>query len=149
MAAEAERCTRANGTDAGPQPSDGDENRTSPEPHDDQPVFFDPWADPPPPEFPGGVLTREMEDTVFALAMRDGVCPGALAMAYLAAASGAAPKAARFMPYQSGDWSVPPIVWVMTIADSGQRKTAIEDRAFVALREVHAAVWRAHRRRLQ
>lgn len=112
-------------------------------------ALFDPWADPPPPEFPGGVLTREMEDTVFALAMRDGVCPGALAMAYLAAASGAAPKAARFMPYQNGDWSVPPIVWVMTIADSGQRKTAIEDRAFVALREVHAAVWRAHRRRLQ
>jgi hypothetical protein len=88
-------------------------------------TLFDPWADPPPPEFPGGVLTREMEDTIFALAMRDGVCPGALAMAYLAAASGAAPKAARFMPYQSGDWSVPPIVWVMTIADSGQRKTAI------------------------
>jgi hypothetical protein len=112
-------------------------------------TLFDPWADPPPPEFPGGVLTREMEDTIFALAMRDGVCPGALAMAYLAAASGAAPKAARFMPYQSGDWSVPPIVWVMTIADSGQRKTAIEDRAFVALREVHAAVWRAHRRRFQ
>ena len=112
-------------------------------------TLFDPWADPPPPEFPGGVLTREMEDAVFALAMRDGVCPGALAMAYLAAASGAAPKAARFMPYQSGDWSVPPIVWVMTIADSGQRKTAIEDRAFVALREAHAAVWRTHRRRLQ
>ncbi len=111
--------------------------------------FFDPWADPPPPEFPGGVLTREMEDTIFALALRDGVCPGALAMAYLTAASGAAHKAARFFPYQNGDWSVPPITWVMEIADSGQRKTEIENRAFVPLREAHAAIWRAHRRRHQ
>jgi hypothetical protein len=115
----------------------------------DQPAFFDPWADPPPPEFPGGVLTREMEDTIFALAIRDGVCPGALAMAYLAAASGAAPKASRFKPYQNSDWLVPPIVWVMTIADSGQRKTAIGDSAFRAIREAHAALWRAHRARLQ
>jgi hypothetical protein len=131
-----------------PPPSEG-QDHASAEPHDEQATFFDPWTDPPPPEFPGGVLTREMEDTVFALAIRDGVCSGGLAMAYLAAASGAAPKAARFMPYQNGGWSVPPIVWVMTIADSGQRKTAIEDRAFVALRDAHAEVWRTHRRRLQ
>jgi hypothetical protein len=108
MAAEAERRTRANGTDVGPLPSE-DENRTSPEPHDDQPVFFDPWADPPPPEFPGGILTREMEDTVFALAMRDGVCPGALAMAFLRQ-----PPARRPKPhaYAAPECTGRPIVWV-------------------------------------
>jgi hypothetical protein len=111
--------------------------------------FFDPWADPPPPEFPGGVLPRDMEDAVFALALRDGVCPGALAMAYLAAVSGAAHKGSRFKPYQTSDWCVPPIVWVMVIADSGQRKTAIEDRAFAGLRSAHTDVWRVHRDRLR
>jgi hypothetical protein len=111
--------------------------------------FFDPWADPLPAEFSGGILSREMEDTVFAAALRDGVCPGALAMAYLAATSGAASKASRFTPYQNSRWSVPPVVWVLTIADSGQRKTAIEDLAFVALREVNAEIWRAHRDRMR
>jgi hypothetical protein len=112
------------------------------------PSFFDPWADPPPAEFPRAVLSSETEDTVLACAERDGVCPGALAMAYLAGASGASPKGSRFKPYQHSNWSVPPIVWVMTIADSGQRKTAIEDLAFVALREAHAELWRAHRNRM-
>jgi hypothetical protein len=110
------------------------------------PTLFDPWDDPLPPEFPGGVLAREMEDTVFAAALRDGVCPGALAMAFLAAASGATNKAARFAPYGNTSWFVPPIIWVMTIADSGQRKTAIEDLAFASLREVHANVWREHQK---
>jgi hypothetical protein len=113
------------------------------------PSFFDPWADPPPAAFPRGVLSREMDDIVLAFAARDGVCPGALAMAYLAAASGASPKGSRFRAYQNSTWSVPPIVWVMTIADSGQRKTAIEDLAFVALRNEHAALWRAHQDRMQ
>ena len=37
----------------------------------------------------------------------------------------------------------------MTIAESGQRKTAIENLAFVALREAHAARWLAHQKRLR
>jgi Protein of unknown function (DUF3987) len=111
--------------------------------------LFDPWADPPPPEFPGGVLSREMQDAVFATALRNGFCPGVLAMAYLAAASGAASKASRFAPYANSTWWVPPVVWVMPIADSGQRKTAIEDIAFAALRDVHGKVWGNHRARMQ
>ena len=113
------------------------------------PRFFDPWADPPPLEFPGGVLSRQMEDTIFALALRDGVCAGLLAMAHIAAASGAASQATRFTPYDNSAWSVPPIVWVMAIAESGQRKTAVEDLAFGGLREAHAEQWRAHRDRLR
>jgi hypothetical protein len=72
-----------------------------------------------------------------------------LAMAYLAAASGAAPKDSRFAPYANSAWSVAPIIWIMTIADSGQRKTAIEDLAFAALRGAHAEKWRAHSNRMR
>lgn len=111
---------------------------------DAEPSFFDPWDEPPPPAFPSGVLPAEIEDAVFAAADRDGVCPGALAMAYLAAVSGAANKSARFVPYANSDWKVPPIIWVMTIANSGQRKTAIEDLAFAGLRSAHAKIMRAH-----
>jgi hypothetical protein len=111
--------------------------------------FFDPWDEPPPPQFPRGVLLGEMEDAIFMAANRDGVCPGALAMAYLAAVSGAANKSARFVPYANSSWSVPPIIWVMTIADSGQRKTAIEDMAFAGLRKAHAKVMRDHSQRLK
>lgn len=109
-----------------------------------KPSFLDPWLDPQPPPFPEGVLPAEIEEAVFAAALRDGVCPGALAMAYLAAVSGASNKSARFMPYANSDWKVPPIIWVMTIANSGQRKTAIEDLAFDGLRSAHAKVMRVH-----
>jgi hypothetical protein len=112
------------------------------QPGGEAPAFVDPWSDPPPPEFPGGVLSREMENTVFATALRNGFCPGVLAMAYLAAASGAASKASRFTPYTNSPWWVPPIVWVMPIADSGQRKTAIEDIAFAALRVPPLKWWK-------
>ena len=82
-------------------------------------VFYDPWEEPPPVEFPGGVLSPKMEDTIFALALRHGACPGALAMAHLAAVSGAAHKGSRFMPYGYG-WTVRPIIWVMLIAELEQ-----------------------------
>jgi hypothetical protein len=111
------------------------------QPHSVGAAFFDPWADPSPPEFPGGILTREVEDVVFALALRDGICSGALAMGYLTAVSGAAMKGSRFLPYQNSAWWVPPIVWTLLIADSGQRKTAVEAIAFAALRQLDADLW--------
>jgi hypothetical protein len=116
-----------------------------PEPaNDDTPAFFDPWSDPPPPQFPSGILPPAMEAAVFAAANRDGVCSGALAMAYLAAVSGAANKASRFSPYPNTSWSVPPVVWVMPIAESGQRKTAIQELAFEGVRKANREIWNAH-----
>ena len=70
-------------------------------------TFYNPWEDPAPPEWPGGALSREAEQTIAELSLRDGVDFGAQAMAYLTAASGAAPKDARFAPYRNGGWSVP------------------------------------------
>ena len=123
---------------AGPQSDEGHTTR-----------FYDPWEDPPPPEWPGGVLSRQAEDTIARLSLRDGVDFGAQGMAYIAAASGAAPKDARFLPYRNVGWSVPPIVWVTLITESGQRKTAIIYNAFAALQRVHGELWADYMQRLQ
>jgi hypothetical protein len=104
-------------------------------------AFFDPWEDPTPPEWPGGVLSARTEETLAAVSLRDGVDFAAQSIAYIAAASGAAPKNVRFAPYKDDGWAVPPILWVMLIAESGQRKTAIMETAFRALRTRHGSVW--------
>jgi hypothetical protein len=62
-------------------------------------TFYDPWTDPPPPRWPSGVLSRETEETLAAISLRDGVDFPVQAMAHIAAASGAAPKDARFAPF--------------------------------------------------
>jgi hypothetical protein len=99
--------------------------------------FYDPWEEWPIPPWPSETLPRQMEDTIDQIARRDGVDFNAQAMAYIAAASGAAPKNARFTPYQKGHWDVPPIIWLMLLAMSGQRKTQLLDNAFRVLRRLH------------
>jgi hypothetical protein len=99
--------------------------------------LFDPWADQKPPSW----LSRDHEETIAHLCLRDGLDFGAQALAYIAAASGAAPKNARFAPYRHSGWSVPPIVWIMLIADSGQRKTALLNNAFLGLRKINGVHW--------
>jgi hypothetical protein len=114
------------------------------------PSFRDPWEASPPPEWPGGVFhTNELNDLVFQLHFRDGVDAGAQGMAMLTAASGAAPKNARLAPYAGTNWLVPPIVWTMVVADSGQRKTPVIANAFSALQAMHRETWLAHRGEMQ
>ena len=48
------------------------------------------------------------------------------------------------MPYQHAGWSVPPILWVMLLAESGHRKTALLINAFSALRRIHGELWSAY-----
>ena len=114
-------------------------------------TLFNPWEEPKPPEWPGGVLSRRTEETLAAISLRDGVDYAAQSIAYICAASGAAPKNIQFAPYKSdGDgWSVPPIIWLMIIAESGQRKTAIMETAFRALRTRHTTVWTDYLRALK
>jgi hypothetical protein len=88
------------------------------------------------------VLSRQTEEILAAVSLRDGVDYGAQCFAHIVAASGAAPKDARFAPYPHAAWSVPPIIWGMLIAESGQRKTAIAKTAFRPLQRIH----NAHRR---
>jgi hypothetical protein len=103
-------------------------------------AFFDPWEELAPPEWPGGVLPRQIEETLAAISLRDGADYGALCSAYLAAASGAAPKDARFVPYGTR-WKVPPILWLLLVAESAWRKTQIAETAFGALRRLHGNRW--------
>jgi hypothetical protein len=114
-------------------------------------AFYDPWEEAPPVDFPGGVFTRKVEDTLFALALRSGTCPAALSMAHLAVVSGAAHKGSRFQPYANDPaypddptWTVPPVIWVMPIQESGQRKTAALDLASPPLREIDTNTWSSH-----
>jgi Protein of unknown function (DUF3987) len=113
-------------------------------------TLFDPWADLPPPEWPpGGVLRPDYEATIAALARRDGVDFGVLAMAYVVVAiSGAAHKAIRFEPLQHSGWSVPPVIYAMPIADSGFRKTAIVETAFAAIFRRDDQEWQAYQQEL-
>jgi hypothetical protein len=108
-------------------------------------TLFDPWADLPPPEWPRSVLRPNYEDTIAALAKRDGCDVGVLSMAYVVAISGAANKAVRFQPFQHSGWSVPPIIYAMPIADSGFRKTAITSTAFAAIQARDEQEWQAYR----
>ena len=64
--------------------------------HDEPFPYYDPWADPEPPEFPGGVLPQWMEDTIIDVALRDGIDFSLQAMGYLAAFSGAHTRARGF-----------------------------------------------------
>jgi hypothetical protein len=87
------------------------------------------------------VLNPEYNDMLFQLAEADGVDPGALGLAALCAVSGAAHKASRFYPYGKHlRFRVPPIIWGMPIAPSGQRKSACNS-PFAALQHMQAKVW--------
>jgi hypothetical protein len=110
---------------------------------------WDPWEDPPPPEWPGGILPRQIEDTLAAVSLRDGVDFGVLCMTVIAAASAAAPHDARFSPYMSGHWTVPPIIWCMLIGKSGLRKTLLDAVAFAPIRARQSQAWSSFRRELE
>jgi Protein of unknown function (DUF3987) len=114
----------------------------------DPAVIWDPWEDPPPPAWPGNILPKEIDLILIDVAMRDGIDPGAAAMSAIAAVSGAAPKDARLAPYR-GTWLAPPIVWLMTVGESGTRKTLLAQIGWPALRAVHAAHWRPYRTALK
>jgi hypothetical protein len=126
-----------------PEPPPGPSPQPPPEP---KPLgVWDPWEDPPLPEWPGGILSRQAEDTLISASQRDGVDFGVLCMTVISAASAAAPKNARFSPYVSTHWTVPPILWCMLIGESGLRKTLLDDVAFAPIRTLQSAMWRDYR----
>jgi hypothetical protein len=113
-------------------------------------AIWDPWAEPPPPAWPGGILSAQAEAALARVAARDGLDHGLLCCTMLTGVSAAAHKGMRFIPYQSairdapGLWSVPPIVWVVPVGDSGFRKTRYVKVIFVAIQEVARVEWQAY-----
>jgi hypothetical protein len=137
------------------EPIDGEEFKPESEPEQPQPepqprAIWDPWGDPPPPMWPGGILSPPLEKALISIAARDGLDPGLLCTAALAGVSAAAHKAIRFIPYQPGTkdeqglWSVPPVIWVVPVADSGFRKSRYDEIIFAALWEREKEEWRIH-----
>ncbi len=110
---------------------------------------WDPWEDPPPPEWPSRILSPQIEDTLAAISLRDGVDFGVLCMTVISAASAAAPKNGRFSPYMAGHWKVPPIIWCMLVGESGLRKTLLDNIAFAPIRARQAEAWALYRRELE
>jgi hypothetical protein len=104
--------------------------------------LFDPWQQDEAPPWPERILSRQTEATLAHVALRDGIDYGAACFAHIVAASGAAPKNIRFRPYDNAPWDVPPIVWLLLVADTAQRKTALMEAAFGPLRQVELDNWR-------
>ena len=99
----------------------------------------DPWEAVTPPAWPGGVHTAEAEDEIARCAAENGFDHAGLATAMLAAGSAVADKRLVLRPYQGAGWTVPPIVWVMLVGDSGTKKTPIWQNALRVLRRHHHA----------
>lgn len=112
-------------------------------------TLLDPWADPPPPKWPAGVLARCSEDTIAEIALADGVDMGAQAMAFVTAASGAADKQSRLDVYLNGRFMVPPVVWTMVLAESGMRKSPILRTAFAPIKRATGERWHEHRQAMR
>jgi hypothetical protein len=128
----------------------GNQQRSRRQRHEpaDLSTVWDPWENPPPPQWPPGILPAQIEDSLANLSLRDGVDLGALSMTAITAAAAAAPKDARFAPYNT-NWTVPPIIWLMTIGESGSRKTLLEEFGFCVIRAVQMDLWRPHNARMQ
>jgi hypothetical protein len=94
--------------------------------------------------WPDDILSPQAEDALASIALRDGLDLGLLCTTMLAGGSAAADKRTRFVPYQAGTWTVPPILWVVPVGDSGFRKTALDEHGFSAIREVQQENWRVY-----
>jgi hypothetical protein len=110
--------------------------------------LLDPWDAPAPPAWPGDVHAATAESEIAACAGHYGFDYAGLASALLAAGSAAADKRIVLRPYQGVKWTVPPIVWIMLIGESGSMKTAIWDMALAPVQKAHhtaMARWEADR----
>lgn len=96
------------------------------------------------PTWPGGILPAVLEDTLFELSQSDGLDLGALGATMITAASGAADKRASLTPYADAQWAVPPVLWLMLIAEPGLRKTAVLAYLLGLLRKRNAERMRAY-----
>jgi hypothetical protein len=112
------------------------------------PSFRDPWNEPEPAAWPRNVLPSFVNDMVFVTSEATGCDPSAQALATLAAVSGAAPKSSKLAPYGANEiWRAPPGLWIMIVAPSGFRKTAL-DTPFSALQAKHDQIWQQFADRL-
>jgi Protein of unknown function (DUF3987) len=109
---------------------------------------IDLWDEKTPPAWPGGILPGPLEDILAELARRDGLDLGALGATMITAASGAADKRSLLRPYAGSQWAVLPVLWLMLIAEPGQRKTAVLAYLLGRLRRLNAEHMQQHVREM-
>lgn len=86
---------------------------------------FDPWERYLVPTFPTDTLPTVLRDFVEYQAASVGGDPAAVAMAALAACSGALDQNFTLKMKRSGDWHVKPRLWVMLVGDPSSKKTPV------------------------
>jgi hypothetical protein len=96
------------------------------------------WDQKPAPAWPGGIFPGPVEDTLAEVAERDGLDLGAMGAAMLTAGSGAADKRTLLQPYQGSEWMVRPVLWLLLVAETGQRKSGVFQYVLRRLQQVNA-----------
>jgi hypothetical protein len=111
-----------------------------------QPVdLFDPWGRYVVPPFPVEVLPSIVRYFVTTQSELIGCDRGALAMAALAAISGAIDHRSALKMMRNGDWWVSPRLWVLLVGDPSVKKTPIINAATNELDCLQAAAFRKHK----
>jgi hypothetical protein len=104
------------------------------------PLLFDPWAPFIVPEFPFDVLPPVLQDFVASQSIVIGGDPSAMAMAALAACSGAIDHRFALKMMQHGDWYARPRLWVVMVGPPSSRRTPMIDAACKPLEDYQAGL---------
>jgi putative DNA primase/helicase len=111
------------------------------------PAVFDPWERYIVPEFPFHILPPTLQNYVDSQSRAIGCDPSALAMATLAAASGALDH--RFAVKQrGGDWWEHPRIWALLVGDPSTKKTPCINAATRPLDQHDAELGRKYKAKL-
>lgn len=109
-----------------------------------QPIF-DPWEQWIVPDFPMETLPKLVRRFVQASAMSSGADASAVAMAALAALSGALDHGFRLKMKRTGSWHTHPRMWVMLVGSSSAKKTPAISPCMKPLREYERVVMQRHK----
>ena len=106
--------------------------------------LFDPWQRYVVPAFPLEVLPPIIRQFVATQSEIIGCDKSALAMAVLAALSGAIDHQFALKIMRNGDWWASPRLWVLLVGDPSIKKTPIMNTASGRIDELQAAAWRKY-----
>jgi hypothetical protein len=111
--------------------------------------LFDPWQEFIVPPFPLDILPTVAQDFVGTKSTAMGVDPSALAMATLAALSGAIHHRFRIRMMRNSDWWEHPRLWVLLIGRSAWKKSPTIDAATKPIEQHQAELQREYRAELR
>ena len=105
---------------------------------------FDPWERFPVPAFPLDTLPPVIRNFVEFKARNIGVDPSAVAMAALAACSGAIDHGFSLKMMENGDWWANPRLWVLLVGPPSSKKSPAISACLKPLQAREVALWKQH-----